>query len=426
MNHRYHTSLKICYVLNLQDRFIDKAIRDVIPASTSAYWRTKLKPEKIIGASISKDIEKNLSNIEAAYHPVNSVPLAVFNAYCRFTVRIANLFNDTGLRKVLRKNKEVIINTIEELREYISYKKASELLGITQKTLYHWRTRVKFKCDHSALLLCVKRHPNQATVSEIGVIKTFLTNPDLKHWSIHSIWALAFKIGQTKLSLNAWYHYNQILRLKSTSGKARKPERPDPIRATRVNEIWHADITVFKALNGVKYYIYTVMDNYSRFIHSWQIETIVSGEIRTETIRKAIMNAFGEAPFPDLQLITDGGPENNNVTIKNFIHSTHINHTIALKDIVQSNSMMEALYSLAKYRYLYLHKITDYDDLFRVFKAFIQEYHFLKPHYGLGIYTPSEVLNGADVSVSHKKTYTQAAVERRNFNKNVNCSMKCQ
>ena len=38
-----------------------------------------------------------------------------------------------------------------------------------------------------------------------------------------------------------------------------------------------------------------------------------------------------------------------------------IKHDIALKDIVQSNSMMEAFYSVVKYRYLYLQKIQNGD-----------------------------------------------------------------
>lgn len=420
----YHTSLKIAYSLNLQKQWVDKVVRDKIPASTAAYWKN-IEPEKIIGTEISTKIQQKLSDIQASHHTVNTVPLAIFNAYCRFTVMIANLFKDDGFRKVLRKNKEKIINTIDELAEHIPYKKAAGLLNLTEKTLYHWRTIVKFKCDHSSLLLCVKRHPNQATILEVNNIKKWLTKTELKHWSIHAIWAKAFKSGETVLSRHSWYFYNQILKIRTSPEKGEKPKNP-PLKASSVNQIWHADITVFKTLDGVKYYIYTVMDNYSRYVHSWRIETVVSGAIRTQTIRDAIKNAFGEKSFEDLQLVTDGGPENDNQSMKEFIQSVKINHTIALKDVVNSNSMMEALYSIAKYRYLYLHQIKDYDDLVRIFTAFIQEYHFERPHYALGIYTPSEVLNGAYLSISHKNTYAEAARKRREINRNSNCKQKCQ
>ena len=88
--------------------------------------------------------------------------------------------------------------------------------------------------------------------------------------------------------------------------------------------------------------------------------------------------------------------------------------------------MMEALYSIAKYRYLYLHQIRNYDDLIRIFTAFIQEYHFERPHYALGVYTPSEVLNGAELKTTHRNTYLEAAKKRREINKNANCKQKCK
>lgn len=170
------------------------------------------------------------------------------------------------------------------------------------------------------------------------------------------------------------------------------------------------------------------MDNYSRFIHSWRIETIVSAQIRLETIKEALKNAYGEDP-PDqiIQLITDGGPENDNLTLEHFMqeNQTSIKHDIALKDIVQSNSMMEAFYSIAKYRYLYLQPIHNTKELITQFKSLIQEYHFEKPHYALGIYTPSQTLNGADPKKSHKSIYLEAAKERRVINKRNNCGMNC-
>lgn len=46
-------------------------------------------------------------------------------------------------------------------------------------------------------------------------------------------------------------------------------------------------ITIIKTLDGMKYYVYLLTDNFSRFILSWRIEEVVSGRIRVETIREA-------------------------------------------------------------------------------------------------------------------------------------------
>lgn len=121
-----------------------------------------------------------------------------------------------------------------------------------------------------------------------------------------------------------------------------------------------------------------------------------------------------------------GGPENDNLTIKEFIRNSNINHTIALKDIEQSNSMMEAFYHTAKYRYLYQQPIHNQPELILKFKEMIHEYHFLKPHYALGIYTPEQVKNGADMKLSHRNTYAEAGRKRREMNRNMNCNQKCK
>lgn len=421
----YHTTLKICYALGLQNQLVDVSIRKQIPHSTAHYWKNTTKPEKYIGSDISASIQQKLSDVKNAHHPVNAIPLKLFSAYCNFTVAIVQLLEKKTIQKVLRSKKVEFINLLDKYGDIVSFQKITDFIGIKLKTLYHWRTLVKFKCDHSALFLCAKRHPNQATIPEVNTIKEWLSKPEYSHWGIHSIWAFAFKNGETQLSKHAWYHYNKLLKIRLQAKKGKKPSN-NPIRASAVNEIWHADITVFKTLDGVKHYIYTVMDNYSRFVHEWHIDTVVCAKIRLKTIKDAIHSVFGAESFDKLQLVTDGGPENDNRTIKEFIQNSTINHTIALKDIEQSNSMMEAFFHTAKYRYLYQQPIHNRSELDVKVEEMMYEYHFIRPHYALGIYTPEEVKNGADVKLSHRNTYTEAARKRREMNRNMNCHQKCK
>ncbi len=218
-----------------------------------------------------------------------------------------------------------------------------------------------------------------------------------------------------------------MLNIRQTRRKGKKTPY-NPIIASKVNEIWHADITVFKTLDGVRHYIYTVMDNFSRYILSWRIETVVSADIRLETIKEAIQNAFdGKVPKEQIQFITDGGPENDNITLREFMNEnqTSIRHDIALKDIKQSNSMMEAFYSTVKYSYLYLQTIHNGEELTTAFKALVQEYQFEKPHYALGIYTPSEVYNGKNPKQKFTDIYKEAAKERREINRK-GCEVSCK
>jgi len=417
----YSTSLKIYYSLGLQHEFVDSSIRSQIPKSTSCSWK-KSKVGNIIGSHLEKTVQNNLTEIRLLYHPKGKIPRKIVTLQIRFLIFLTSIFNQHLFQKTLRKHKKELINFIDRFE--LSYKQVGKLLRTSAKTLYHWRTQIKYKCDVSPLLLCAKRHPNQATISEVNCIRKWLSKPEYSHWGIHSIWALAFKQKETNLSKQAWYHYNRLLKIRQYSKKGRKPNYLS-LQAQKVNQIWHADITVFKTLDGVKHYIYTVMDNYSRFIHSWRIERIVSAYVRLETIREAISTAFAENTVENLQLVTDGGPENDNLTIKTFINQSSINHSIALRDIIQSNSMIEAFYRTTKYQCLYLKKIESGKQLQKEFESWINEYNNEKPHHALGIYTPFEILNGSHKIESFTERMKLAAQKRREINRNANCKTKC-
>ncbi len=51
-------------------------------------------------------------------------------------------------------------------------------------------------------------------------------------------------------------------------------------------------------------------NNFAKFILSWRIEPYVSGKVRMETIRQAYHD-YGSGSWT-IDLILDGGPENNN------------------------------------------------------------------------------------------------------------------
>ena len=54
----------------------------------------------------------------------------------------------------------------------------------------------------------------------------------------------------------------------------------------------------------------------------------------------------------------------------------------------------------------------------------MQEYQFEKPHYALGIYTPSEVFNGQNPKEKFTDVYKESAIERRKVNQS-GCDSDC-
>ena len=153
-----------------------------------------------------------------------------------------------------------------------------------------------------------------------------------------------------------------------------------------------------------------MLDNFSRKTLVWLIADKVSAKIRLSTIEAALKFAFPEQNG-SVRLVTDGGPENDNHTMKEFIinNQVDINHQIALKDIVQSNSMVEASYHVLKGTGLYGKQIHDRDELHKILEHHFNEHDDIKPHYAHKIYTPNEVYNGADPKICLTPEYRKAA-----------------
>ena len=234
---QYSTSIKVYYSLGVEKTMIDKTIREQIPYSTSKAWKS-YADKPVIGLEFEKDLPKNLKELEVLYHPAVKIPKDVFVACMQLVILLSNVIGKQQFQKTIRNNKDQFINFIEQYSEIFSCDTFAQILNISTKTLYNWKQQVKFKCEASALLKCVKRHPNQATIHEVQIIKERLTNTDFGHWGIHSIWAQAFKEGVTNLSKQAWYHYNKLLVFRKYSKKGRKPPNADPLRAEKMNQIW--------------------------------------------------------------------------------------------------------------------------------------------------------------------------------------------
>lgn len=138
------------------------------------------------------------------------------------------------------------------------------------------------------------------------------------------------------------------------------------------------------------------MDNYSKYIINWKVESVVSGKLRVETIKDAYKQITKRS---HVKLIIDGGPENNNNDVDGFIHAEGVNiiKLIALKDVPFSNSVVEAQNKLLKYRYLFKNQVQDINELRSSLKWIVDDYNNNRPHISLNGLTPYEAYTGKTI-----------------------------
>jgi putative transposase len=243
-------------------------------------------------------------------------------------------------------------------------------------------------------------------------MKELVISDQFKYWPICSIAWYATRENLMHASLATWYKYVKIMGLKSHR-ITKKKRYPQGITASTPNEKWHADITIVKTLDGIKNYVYLLMDNYSRYIINWRVEPVVSGKIRVETIKEAYQQNTEDNKNVDL--IIDGGPENNNGEMDKYLCSETINISklIAMKDIPYSNSLIEAQNKLIKYWYLFKCHYNDIDELRKVLDWIIYDYNNKRPHNSLRGLTPNEAYNGRTFDITAIKLKTEQAKQKR-------------
>ena len=153
------------------------------------------------------------------------------------------------------------------------------------------------------------------------------------------------------------------------------------------------DVSHYKTIDNVKFYIYTVIDNFSKKIIAYDLSEELSAKTRLKSLKQAIENTFGVTiGNQNLDLIVDGGSENNNATIHEFIKNCQVNidKKIALKDVVFSNSVVEGPYKIMKSLYFRGKQILS-TTLQQELDFFIQDYNYNRPLGYHKIYTPDEI-----------------------------------
>ena len=404
---------------------IPPELLSTVSASCLSRWRRE-SPDKYTGCELNQLAAEQLELLqEFARHQQAQ---RLFKAYARLVnCLITILSHSKQYHKTLRNAKTEVINVIERVHPAIAIEKAVRFFRISRSTYQSWLQEVKFSCDHSQLLRCRKHYPGQLANREVEKIKQFLTDPKFMHWPIISIAYFALRTKQVLASPQTWYRYHKILGLNHPKGFNRSSRYRAPLRAKRPNQYWHADITIFKTEDGVKHYIYLVVDNFSRKILSWKIANRVSGAIRVQTLIAAWHCAGRQLdPNQSIDLIVDGGPENNNHRMDQFLNRNGINlqKKIALKDILFSNSMVEAANKLLKYRYLFPKKIANGSELIIVLGQAIVDFNQHRPHGKLNGLTPDEAYYDLKSPIENLSSILKKAQQdRRALNQQTICSI---
>lgn len=230
----------------------------------------------------------------------------------------------------------------------ITKKRALKLLGISHSTYRTWGMEVYYKCTHSLKKIC-SHYPQQLTLQEVKKMHRMLMHKNFLHWPILSVAYYSARHYILKAHPNTWYKYTRFTNVKRILLRKVKIRYPKGIKARFPDQYWHADVTQLCTLSGRLFYIYLVMDNFSRYILSWRVSEKLCAKTRLDTFEESIaklelkrkIKGKSVVSGRTTQLIVDGGSENNNGWVDQMLrkYPKSVKKIVAMGDVLRSNSM---------------------------------------------------------------------------------------
>lgn len=157
-------------------------------------------------------------------------------------------------------------------------------------------------------------------------------------------------------------------------------------------------MTIIRLLDGTQTYLHAVVDNYSRRVLAWTLQPRLCAEGTREVLAEA-RRALGDGAT--VNVMTDGGSENLVVHQDDDLAAV-ADHVIAQVDVLQSNSMIEAIWSQLRDRWLYLHQLDSFAGLESLIAKYFLDHNGLIPRVELGGRTPDEAYFGREVDLAER------------------------
>ena len=167
-----------------------------------------------------------------------------------------------------------------------------------------------------------------------------------------------------------------------------------------------------------------MIDNFSKYITSWRVSDKLCAKTRLETFEETWQLAKAMNYTGVTELIVDGGSENNNKLVEAFVdqHPEKLIKKVAFRDMLKSNSMIEAVNRVLKYNYLFWKPVYDIKDVIKVMRLAVLDYDAMRPHGALGGLLPLEAYFGQTINkAGNHRLMKQAMKDRLKWNHNHTC-----
>ncbi len=184
--------------------------------------------------------------------------------------------------------------------------------------------------------------------------------------------------------------------VKERRNQLRHPEYTKPeLLATRPNQVWSWDITKLKGpKKWTYYYLYTVMDIYSRYVVGWMVAERESGKLAEWLIQETCQRQGIERG--QLVIHMDRGGAMRSKIVAQLLADLGITKSHSRPHVSNDNPYSEAQFKTMKYRPDFPKRFGSLEDAKLFLQSFFAWYNNRHRHAGIQMMTPVDVHTGRD------------------------------
>jgi putative transposase len=228
--------------------------------------------------------------------------------------------------------------------------KACEIVALSPRTVQRWQRPDDVPPDGRKAAAVDRVPANKLSETERTEILTTVNQEEYAHLPPSQIVPKLADDGRYLASESTFYrilHEEKQLAHRGTAKPATK-KRPEAFIATAPNQIWSWDITYMgTTIKGLYFYLYLIMDIFSRKIVGWEVYAEESADHAAKTFRKAYLRE-GIAGQP-LVLHSDNGSPMKGATMLGTLQNLGVMPSFSRPSVSNDNPYSESLFKTLKY-----------------------------------------------------------------------------
>lgn len=290
---------------------------------------------------------------------------------------------------------------------------ACKEFGISRRTLQRWRNEATPLEDQRPLAKRPVPH-NKLSEAETQQIISTVNQPQFQSLPPSQIVPVLADQGVYLASESTFYRILKNHNMQHHRGRSKAPSSK-PISthcATGPNQVWMWDITWLPGpAKGIYFYLYLILDLFSRKIVAWDIWVEESAENASQLVRRAVLSEQRTGSVNPLVLHSDNGSPMKGASLLETLYQLGITPSRSRPRVSNDNPYAESIFRTCKYRPSYpASGLIDLTQARTWVLTFVRWYNYEHRHSGLKFLTPHQRHSGLaqDIMDNRRKLYEKA------------------